>query len=422
MSGVITVSRRKYAAGLFWQPVIPHLSARENAAQISKAAKVDASLFIQYGVMIGVISRNGGARAGMPVAAAEVMDSFNEQTFLSAFNVKEGVWVLAVRGGIVIRDKVFKNTDDAKRAYSELNQMPDWNMLVAPSDWRAPGAVERRMSDFMTGKNKHRLENISHAAAYFITAVLLFGFLVAGYVMFQDAIHRALAPRPHQLDIEPELIEEFQRRVAEIHAPDAPPPPTIVRVPMPWEKLPDLHIRADLCHHAIAFLSQPITGWVVNSVSCEPDVAVAHLMRNFGTIGDLFAGVQELMPNTSIQETGGSDVVLTAKLPPLELRLDAPAHSANEIMTAVQSVFQRIDAPVDFRREFYSLDLPMLGENEIFDIDIETVPIVKITVTTKLQPREFIKIMYDIHGIDMPLVKWDNRNRNWKYEVIIFVK
>ena len=91
-------------------------------------------------------------------------------------------------------------------------------------------------------------------------------------------------------------------------------------------------------------------------------------------------------------------------------------------MTAVQSVFQRINGDVDFRRDFSELSIPELGENEIPDTDMTDVPIVKIETASKLQPKEFIKILSDVGSIHIPSVKWDNRNRNWNYEVIIYVK
>jgi hypothetical protein len=91
-------------------------------------------------------------------------------------------------------------------------------------------------------------------------------------------------------------------------------------------------------------------------------------------------------------------------------------------MTAVQSVFQRIEENVDFRRDFVELLIPEPGENEVLDTDRADVPAVKIDATSKLQPKEFIKIMSDVGSIEMPSVKWDNRNRSWVYEVIIYVK
>jgi hypothetical protein len=166
----------------------------------------------------------------------------------------------------------------------------------------------------------------------------------------------------------------------------------------------------------------PVTGWTTRSASCADGEATAHLVRGHGTIGDLYDQVQDKMPGVAIGETGGNDVVLTAKLRPLATARRAPAHTADEIMTAIQSVFQRINEDVDFRRDFLELKTPNVSDDGVPDTDAADVPIVRIDAASKLQPREFIKIMHDVDGVKMPTIGWDNGNRNWIYEVIIFVK
>lgn len=420
--GVITVSRRKYAAGLFWQPAGGRGNPRDNAAKISRLSKAHASLFVAFGGMIGLSSRRAGGRKGMPVAAAEVIEAFGENTFLAAFSVREGFWLIAVRGGIVIRDKVFSDVAAAVSDYMELNEMPDWSVLVAPADWNAPSAVERRIGDVVSGNRKYRLANISHMPGYVMTLAVLAGAAFIMYNFFEAPIKKLFAPRPQQLNIDPAVAEEYKRKLEAIDAPKPKDPPKKIHVPMPYEALPVLGEKADQCWRAIAFLAQQITGWIADSVVCADGEANAHLLRDHGTIGDLYGEVAQKMPGVSINETGGNDVILSAKLKTLAMSEQPPSYSADEIMTAVQSVFQRINGDVDFRRDFSELSIPELGENEIPDTDMTDVPIVKIETASKLQPKEFIKILSDVGSIHIPSVKWDNRNRNWNYEVIIYVK
>jgi hypothetical protein len=395
---------------------------RDNAAKISHSANVRASLFVSFKGMIGLSSRRAGGRAGMPVAAAEVIESFGENTFLSAFSVREGWWLLAVRGGIVIRDKVFTDGAPAKNEYLELGVMPDWSVLVAPADWSAPGAVERNLADVVSGNRKYRLASISHLPGYIVSLAVLGGAVFAGYNFFQEPLKKMLAPRPQKLRIDPKIAEEYKKKLELIDAPAPKEPPKKIHVPVPYESLPSLADKADQCWRAIAFLSQQITGWVVESIACKDGEANAHLLRNHGTIGDLYSEVGKKMPKVSVDETGGNDVILTAKLRPLKTSAREPEFTSDEIMTAVQSVFQRIDEDVDFRRDFVELSLPEAGENEILDTSLADVPVVKIDAVSKLQPSEFIKIMSDVGSVEMPSVKWDNQNRNWIYEVIIYVK
>jgi hypothetical protein len=419
--GFITISRQRYAAGLFWQPVSAHAGAREMAAKIARTAKIRASFFVSFNGMVGLSGR-GGAHSGKPAAAAEVIEFLGEKTFLAAVSVREGVWLLAARGGIIIKDRVFENVAEAQREYAELNAMPDWNALIAPAEWNAPSAVERRISDSVTGNKKHRLSSISHLPAYIITLVMLAAAGFAGYSFFREPIKKVLAPAPQQLDIDPEIAAEYKKKLEQIDAPKPAPPPKEIHVPIPYESLPDIEAKADQCWRAIAFLSQQITGWVVDSAVCVDGEANAHLLRNHGTIGGLRSDVAKKMPNVLVDETGGNDVILTAKLKALETSDNSPQHSADEIMTAVQSVFQQINEDVGFARDFAELKFPELGENEIYDTDMTEVPVVKIDASSKLQPLEFIKVLGDAGSVQIPLVKWDNRNRNWIYEVLIYVK
>jgi hypothetical protein len=372
--------------------------------------------------MIGVSARAGGARAGMPVAAAEVVDFIGENTFLSAFSVREGVWLLAVRGGIIIRDKIFPNVADAQREYAALYEMPDWGTLIAPAEWNAPAAVERRISDLVTGDRKHRLANISHIPGYLLTAAILIAAGAAGYGLFKGPIAKLIAPPPQRLNIDPAAVAEYKRKIERIDAPKPPPPQKIVPVPLPYESLPDIAAKADQCWRAIAFLSQQIVGWVVDSVVCLDGEANAHLLRDHGTIGALRDEVAQKMPGVLVDETGGDDVILTAKLRPLETAARIPPFTGDEIMTSVQSAFQSINEDVGFSRDFVELNLPELGENEAYDSDVSDVPVVKIDATSKLQPSEFIKILDGAVSVRIPMVKWDNKIRSWVYEAMIYVK
>jgi hypothetical protein len=372
--------------------------------------------------MIGITSRGGGARAGMPVAAAEVVDFLGENTFLSAFSVREGVWLLAVRGGIIVRDKIFPNVADAQKEYAGLYEMPDWGTLIAPAEWNAPSAVERRIPDLVTGDKKHRLANISHVPGYFLTAAILVAAGFAGYGLFKGPIAKLMAPAPQRLNIDPAAVAEYKRKIEQI---DAPPPPLrqkLVPVPLPYDSLPDIAAKADQCWRAIAFLSQQIVGWVVDSVVCIDGEANAHLLRDHGTIGVLRDEVAQKMPGVLVDETGGDDVILTAKLRPLETAERIPPHTGDEVMTAVQSAFQSINEDVGFSRDFVELSLPELGENEAYDSDVSDVPVVKIEAASKLQPSEFVKILAGAGSVQIPMVKWDNKIRSWIYEVMIYVK
>jgi hypothetical protein len=421
-TGVITVSRHKYAAGLFWQPAPARGGARETAAKIARVSKMHAKAFASFGGMIGVAPRWSGAHAGMGTAAPEVMEGLSESTFLAAFSVREGIWLLAARGGIFIKDREISDAAEARKHYDELNVMPDRGILIAPADWNAPQAVERRLMDLMSGARKFRLSSISHVPAYLMTAAIMAAAVLVGLTFFKEPIKKLLVPSPRDMKISPEAVAEYKKKLEELDAPKPKAPPKQVHVPLPYEALPNSVEKAEQCWQAIAFLAQPITGWVIDSITCLDGEANAHLKRNYGTIGDLYEEVSAKMPKARVDETGSNDVVLTAGLRPLGKTGQEPQYDADQIMTAIQSVFQRIDVDVDFRRDFAELAIPELGENEVLDTDWRDVPIVKIEATVKLEPMEFMKIMNDVSSVSLETVKWESRGRNWIYDIVIYVK
>lgn len=420
--GIITIARRKYAAGLFWQPAQGRGNPRENAAKIAKIAKIRANLFVQFNSMIALSDNRRKLSAGMPVAAPAVIEALNEKNFLAAFSIKEGFWLLAVRGGIIIKDKIFPDVETAQKEYADLNAMPDWGLLIAPDAWAAPAAVTKNIDEIIDGSKKYRLSNISNLPGYIMTVFILAVTALVGFSFFEEPIKKLLLPSPQKLNIDPAIAAEYKRKLEEIEAPMPKPDPIIVQIQLPYESLPKITDKAEQCWRAIAFLSQQITGWNVESVSCIDGEASAQLVRNFGTTGELYDEVQKIMPGVEVTETGGNDVILVARLRPLDPVRQIPEFDADQIMAAVQSVFQRINEDVTFRRDFMPIQIPELGENEAPSIDVTELPIVRIEATSKLQPMEFIKIMDDLAGVEIPLIKWDNQSRSWGYEVIIYVK
>jgi hypothetical protein len=419
----ITISGRKYAAGLFWQPSGGGADPRENARRIARLAKMRAPFFISFNGMIGLSASNGGISSGMPVAAAEVMDSVGEHNFLAAFSVREGYWLLAVRGGIIVKDLFFPDKEGASKEFAELSAMPGWDAVLAPLDWNAEGSTERRVGEIVSGTRKHRLSNISNLSGYIMSLMLLAGAATAGYVFFEEPIKKMLAPKieMEETGVDPEIIEEYRAGLEEIERPKQTPK-KIVTPKMPWESVPSLRDKADQCWRATAFLAQRITGWTLVSVSCADEEATARLTRNYGTLDDLYNEVRRTMQTVKVNEIGGNDVVLTARLRPLEKFESKPESNADDVMTAMQSTFQRINADADFRRDFIELEMPALNDDEEIGVDMTDVPVVKIEAASKLQPLEFIKIMRDMSGVEMPKVFWDNANRTWTYDVVIFVK
>ena len=85
-AGVITIERKKYAVGLFWQPLPAGQNTRDFAKQLSKQLTGSVKFYAEFRSMIGVGTRALGHRRGMKIAAIEVINSFPEyNSFLVEF-------------------------------------------------------------------------------------------------------------------------------------------------------------------------------------------------------------------------------------------------------------------------------------------------------------------------------------------------
>ena len=84
----ITIDRKKYAVGLFWQPTGAGYVARSYARALARSVDKKLNLYTEYHAMVGLGARKSGHRSGMDSAAAAVADALSGYTsFLAVFAV-----------------------------------------------------------------------------------------------------------------------------------------------------------------------------------------------------------------------------------------------------------------------------------------------------------------------------------------------
>ena len=112
----ILVHRKKYAVGLFWQPVSSLGGGRVGARRLAHSIDGKYSLYVEYNQMLGLASRRSGYRRGMSSAAAEIVDAMVEHSsFLAMFAIDGGFYLVAVRNGIILQDTFFNNETVARK-------------------------------------------------------------------------------------------------------------------------------------------------------------------------------------------------------------------------------------------------------------------------------------------------------------------
>lgn len=418
-SQVITVNRKKYAVGLFWQPTGAGHVARSYAKVLARSIDKKLNLFTEYRTMVGLGAKKSGHRVGMESAAAAVTDALTEySSFLAVFLVDNFFFLIAVRNGIILEDKLFENEEDARAEYFKLSEIPDWNALFAPSSWGMPRAVERNISDLIINTPRSLLRPISRVSTGIMSVVLLVAFCLSIGYLFREPINQIVNSQPKLEQVDPELAAEYQKQVeeknkeldAEFNIQKAPQPEPLV---MPYDYLPDPMERAEICYQAMGFVMQPVLGWNQSSVECGETHAGAWFVRNFGTLGDFYNYATELMPRAFVQEESENSLYVRVKLPAINTYASLDERDVDTVMREVTTAFQSIDS---------SFDMEAVVDTLTNGVDTAYINVIEISADSKLVPMQFMKIFENFDGVYMTRCSWNVSTRTWNYEVIIYVK
>lgn len=419
MSGqVITLNKKKYAVGLFWQPTGAGYVARSYARTLARSVDKKLNLFTEYRGMVGLGTRRAGHRSGMDSAAAAVVDALGEfSSFLAVFAVDKKFYLVAVRNGIILEDKLFEREEDARSEYFKLSEIPDWAALFAPAPWGMPRAVERNLSDLTIRAIRAQLRPISRAWGVIASVLLIVAFVVSSIWFFREPLQQMNAASEIS-EMDSELVAEYEKQVEEknkeldaaFEIEKAPAPEPIV---LPYEYLPDPMERAQVCYQAMGFLMQPITGWNQTSVECGESYATVRFVRDYGTLDDFYMMATELMPASFVQQESEKSLTVRAKLPDVSTYASIDERDVETVLRAVMTAFQGIDTPADAQ---------MVVDTLTNGVDTIYLNVVEVAAESKLIPTEFMQIFDDFGGVYMTKCVWNASSRTWNYEVIIYAK
>jgi len=414
---IITVRRRKFATGLFWQPVSVGSTPSNYAKQLSKNMDKKYTLYIDYKSMVGLCDKTGGLYSGLPSAAAEIVDSLSEFiSFLGVFKVNNYFYMVAVRNGVIIRDILFESVEQARKAYAELSDIPDWGALFAPSEWGMPRSQERFLYELIRSNTSARLRPINFVKSIIPSVLFFCVIILSGGYLFRDKIAEVFFPK-QPVETNPELIAEYKHQIelkkqeeekkAELEKNKIKP------IEHPFDFLPDVMERANLCYKAIGFVMQPIPGWLQTHAKCDEGFVSATFTRNFGTLNDFYLNGADLMPGAVVQQVSENEIIVRVKLPDLQTYSSLEERDVTSAVRDVMTAFQSINIKADINT---------VTDTVTNGVDTESMNIIEIGASSKLVPFEFMKIFNDFQGVYMTSVAWNVNTRTWKYEVIIYTK
>ena len=406
---IISINRKKYATGLFWQPVGVGNTPQNYAKQLAKNKKY--TLFVEYKSMVGLTNGRDGARLGMSVAAIEILDALSDLiSFLGVFRVDNNYYLIAVRNGVIIRDILLDNADTARKLFTQLSEIPDWGALFAPASWGIPKAQEKFLPDLLVKSTGVKLHQMGIATSLVPTIVLIILFIIFGLYMLNKPISVQNIRTPK---ISQETIDKYKKQIESNKQKSEKTVVVKNEFKYPYDKLPGVYDRAELCYKAIGFVMQPIMGWNQTYAKCDEDFVSVTFSRDFGTLNDFYEIGGNLMPGAIVQQMSEDEIIVRVKLPTLKTGRSLDEHNQEDVIREVTTVFQQANIKAEIEGV---TDTVMNMNNE------EKIKVTEISVSSKLVPMEFMQAFNGFKGVYMTSVVWRANTRMWNYEIIIYSK
>ncbi len=415
MKQVMIINRKKYATGLFWQPVNPLITPFLYARQLIAKSNKKYNLLTEYKSMIGLADYHDGARAGMVAGASAVMNSFSEfVSFMGVFQVgNNNYYLIAVRNGVIIRDILLDKESEARKMYAELSNMPDWGGLFAPASWGMPRSQEKILSQVIKKDAGSKLRQMSIIKSILPSVIAVVVFLIAGIAFLYSPLFKT-KDTPNTAKLNPELAAEYQRQLqAKNEELDKQFKVERKTFEYPYNKLPNPMDRARLCYKAVGFMMQPVMGWNQRSVDCGESHVSAVFSRDFGTLNDFYVVGGDLMPGGIVTQRSENDIDVRVKLPALNTGSSIDERDQETAMRDIVSIFQQANMPAGIKAT---------NETVRTGINRETINIIEITATSKLIPMEFMQIFNGFGGVYMKSVNWEVGGKNWSYKILVYTK
>ena len=414
MKQVMTINHKKYATGLFWQPVDPLVTPYIYARQLVAKGPKKYNLLTEYKSMVGLADTRDGARAGMPVAAAAVVNTFSEfVSFLGVFQVGKDYYLIAVRNGVIIRDVLMDSETEVRKIYAELSNMPDWGALFAPASWGMPRSQEKILSQIIKKDGVPKLRQMSIIKTLVPSIIAVVVFLIVAVAFLYSPLFKT-NKSPNTTMLSPELAAEYQRQIQAKNAElDRQFKVEKKYVVYPYDTLPYVMDRAHLCYKAIGFMMQPVMGWNQKDIDCGESYVTADFTRDFGTLNDFYVVGADLMPGGVVTQKSENSVNVRVKLPELKTHASIDERTQEDVMRDIVSIFQQVNMRADIR---------IVNETVRGGSNRETVNVIEVVADSKLIPMEFMQIFNDFDGVYMKSVSWAVENKIWSYKVLVYTK
>jgi len=315
-AGVVTVGRRQYAVGLYWENS-PSGRLAQTAKEAARQPGQQAEFYaLRSGAKNGRVPQFGlgqsaaGHKAGMPAFAACLA---NQQpgSWAGAFRLREGIVVTVVRDDLVVPDgdQFFVNEHEARDRLLQEVGFGGLQRIYAPEAWSISGADSMPVSLLLDERRDVRLRPveipkkmilIGALAAGLLLVVLAGGWYYNEKMAEEEAAQQAQRDALRRLQSQANKANPFQKA-----GPEYPPPER------KWEKTPHPLEVIESCRAGLAEIPATVVGWRMTTLKCDGRQITVTLSHD--------KGYAPPPPHATVNDTG-LGATMTVPLPALNPR------------------------------------------------------------------------------------------------------
>ncbi len=271
-AGVVTVGRRPYAVGLYWENS-PSGRVAQTAKEAASQPGQQADFYAVRGSgktarvpQFGLGQSSAGHKPGMPVFAACLA---NQQggSWVGAFRLREGIAITVVRDDLIVPDgdQFYLNESDARDRLLQEVGFGGLQRVFAPEAWAIPGADSMPLSLLLDERRDIRLQAVKLSKQTLVIGAVLAALLVIGlgigwYMQVQQEAEekaRQDALENARKAAQKLVPAQFQQQV------EYPPPER------KWEKTPMPLPVIEACRNSLTQISAADAGWKLVQMKCD---------------------------------------------------------------------------------------------------------------------------------------------------------
>ncbi len=272
-SGVVTVGRRTYAVGLYWEnsPSTRVVSAAKEAA--SQPGQQADFFAVRAGIKDGRVPQFGlaqaaaGHKASMP-AFAGCLANQQPGSWVGAFRLREGTVVTVVRDDLIVPDgdQLYLDENDARERVLQEISFGGLQRIYAPESWSIPGSDNMPVSLLMDERRDVKLQTVTTPKSTWIIAGVVVALLLTGLgvgLYLQDQEAKRIAEQRARMTALEQAKAAANKLAGITDEPQYPPPDR------KWEKQPMPLSVIEVCRAGLNQVPAATAGWHIAQLKCD---------------------------------------------------------------------------------------------------------------------------------------------------------